>query len=226
MAPAAPGLAHNLNDDAFYRNALQSADVLLPDSGLMVLLWNRILPDGALPIQRISGLEFLHQFLKSPITRKALEKSFWIMPNEQESILNQKWLENEIGIKISSPNLYIAPHYSPTGPIEDNELVEKVNQSQPNIVLINIGGGIQERLGAYLRQQLSPTPAILCCGAAIAFLAGGQTSIPGWADKMKLGWFLRCLSKPGSYIPRYWQAKALVPLLKKYRHNLPPLTKK
>jgi len=224
MAPAAPGLAHNLNEDATYRTALQRADILLPDSGLMVLLWNRILPNGSRPIQRISGLEFLHEFLKSPITQKALENSSWIMPNEQESIMNQKWMENETGINIPPSNLYIAPHYPTTGEIDDKALVEQVAQCQSSIVLINIGGGTQERLGAYLRQQLSPTPAILCCGAAIAFLAGGQTSIPGWADKLKLGWFLRCLSNPGSYIPRYWKAKALIPLLIKHRHKLPPLS--
>jgi UDP-N-acetyl-D-mannosaminuronic acid transferase (WecB/TagA/CpsF family) len=48
--------------------------------------------------------------------------------------------------------------------------------------------GVQERLGYALRKQLSYKPAILCLGAAIAFLSGGQANIPNWADRLMLGW--------------------------------------
>ncbi len=50
---------------------------------------------------------------------------------------------------------------------------------------------MQERLGYALRKQLSYKPAILCLGAAIAFLSGGQANIPNWADRLMLGWLFR-----------------------------------
>lgn len=222
-APAAPGLAHNLSEDPEYRSALLRSRILLPDSGLMVLLWNNLLPDGGKPIQRLSGLEFLQKFLLAPEAQAYLRDSFWVMPNEDESRLNQTWLKENTGIELPPDSIYIAPEYPRSGPIQDPSLLKILQQVPHKAILNNIGGGTQERLGHYLQQHLSPIPPILCCGAAIAFLAGGQTSIPPWADKLKLGWLLRCLSKPGSYVPRYWKAKAIVPLLFKHRQNLPPL---
>ena len=37
---------------------------------------------------------------------------------------------------------------------------------KPKVVMMAIGGGVQERLGYALRRQLSYKPAILCLGAA------------------------------------------------------------
>jgi N-acetylglucosaminyldiphosphoundecaprenol N-acetyl-beta-D-mannosaminyltransferase len=69
----------------------------------------------------------------------------------------------------------------------------------------------------------SPTynPGIHCIGAAIGFLSGDQVNIPAWADHLFLGWFFRCLSQPGKFLPRYWKARRLLPMLLKYREKLP-----
>ena len=140
-APAAPGLAHNLNEDPEYRLALQNSRILLPDSGLMVLLWNRLLPADAKPIQRLSGLEFLQKFLLSPDTQAHLKDSFWVMPNEQESQLNQTWLKEHTGIKLPPESIYIAPKYPRAGPIQDPKLLQVLQQNLPKVILNNIGGG-------------------------------------------------------------------------------------
>ena len=95
---------------------------------------------------------------------------------------------------------------------------------------MTIGGGNQERLGLYLKRNLSYLPAIHCIGAAIAFLSGDQVHIPVWADKFYLGWLFRSLSEPKRYIPRYWAAFSLYPLMRtkpackpslRYAHSLP-----
>jgi UDP-N-acetyl-D-mannosaminuronic acid transferase (WecB/TagA/CpsF family) len=223
-APAAPGLAHNLNQDPYYREALLHSRILLPDSGLMVLVWNQIRPKDTPPLYRVSGLEFLKEVLLSEENRSMLQSSFWIMPNELEAKLNRAWLLQNTGVTLPESSIYVAPDYPKAGPMEDPNLLAILKEHTPGLILNNIGGGTQERLGHYLQNNLSPTPAILCCGAAIAFLTGGQTCIPPWADKYKLGWLLRCVSKPTSYIPRYWKAKAIVPLMYKYKGQLPPIT--
>jgi UDP-N-acetyl-D-mannosaminuronic acid transferase (WecB/TagA/CpsF family) len=84
-------------------------------------------------------------------------------------------------------------------------------------VILNVGGGVQEQLGCWPKQRLSYTPAIVCTGAAIAFITGGQASIPPWADRLYLGWLLRILSNPRSYTKRYVQALALVPVVLKWK---------
>jgi N-acetylglucosaminyldiphosphoundecaprenol N-acetyl-beta-D-mannosaminyltransferase len=223
VAPAAPGLANNFVKDPYYRKALQNSRLCIPDSGLMVLLWNRISSAKTQLIKRLSGLEFLKEFLTNPEVRKLLQSSFWIMPNNEEAELNRRWLIEKTGTELNPEYIYIAPHYPDTGTVEDLRLLSQLKATNPSIIFINVGGGTQERLGDYIQENLATTPSILCCGAAIAFLAGGQTPIPDWADRLKIGWFLRCLSKPSSYVPRYWNARTLIPLMLKYREHLPPI---
>jgi len=86
---------------------------------------------------------------------------------------------------------------------------------------VTIGGGIQEGLGLYIKRHMDFSPAIHCIGAAIAFLSGDQVPIPEWADHLYLGWLLRCLVNPRRYIARYWAARKLLPLMIRYRRELP-----
>ena len=66
VVPAAPALVE-LGRDREYRQALLEADLVITDSGFMVLLWNRIMQDR---IHRVSGLEYLHFLLARPELRE------------------------------------------------------------------------------------------------------------------------------------------------------------
>ncbi len=107
--------------------------------------------------------------------------------------------------------------------MEDAELLAVIERRRPVCIFVNVGSGVQEQLGWYLRKNLSYKPAILCTGAAIAFLTGGQAPIPPWADRYYLGWLLRIPRDPKRFGRRYLNAFKLVPLLVKYRERLPPL---
>ncbi len=107
----------------------------------------------------------------------------------------------------------------PQGEISDPALLSWVETHKPPYIIVNLGGGVQERLGFYLKQNLSYRPSIICVGAAVAFLTGLQAPIPEWADKFMLGWFFRCLHSPRKFIPRYWKALRLIPVLAKYRER-------
>ena len=104
----------------------------------------------------------------------------------------------------------MAPMYSEQE-IEDPELLERIERIRPQHIVLTLGGGTQERVGLYLKRNLSYLPAIHCIGAAIAFLSGDQVRIPMWADRSYLGWLYRSLSEPRRYMPRYWKrAEAVV----------------
>jgi N-acetylglucosaminyldiphosphoundecaprenol N-acetyl-beta-D-mannosaminyltransferase len=223
VAPSGPGLSKNLIEDLWYGEALDAADIVLPDSGLMVLIWNWIACRGKSRIKRVSGLEFLNCFLCAPAVKSKLHQSFWIMPSIEENLVNLQWLRKDLDIDVPVEATYIAPIYRSTGEIQDDLLLKNIRERTPSIIFLNIGGGVQERVGHYLKDNLDPCPAILCCGAAIAFLAGGQARIPDWADRWMLGWLLRCLHNPTGFVPRYWQARTLVPLILRYRDQRPLL---
>src|SRR6185436_3812335 len=104
---------------------------------------------------------------------------------------------------------YIAPFYRPDI-VEDKGLGGILEAHRPRNIIINLGGGVQEKLGAYLKTRLTYRPASICTGAAIAFLTGEQARIPKWADRFYFGWLFRCLRSPKVFIPRYSSAFSLL----------------
>jgi len=212
-APALKDLDHNLD----YRESLLNADLAITDSAYMVLIWNRL---QSKPIKRLSGLEYLRELLLVPDVRQP-GNTLWIMASPLSAKRNLSWLEGQ-GITIPEDNIYISPIYG-SGSISDPALLECLNRLRPQHVIVTIGGGTQERLGLYLKRNLDYRPAIHCIGAAIAFLSGDQVHIPVWADKFYLGWLFRSIAEPKRYIPRYWGAFKLLPLLLRHRDRLPNL---
>ncbi len=217
VAPSAPGLAVDFLKSPSYREALTSASLVLTDSGFMVLLW-RLFTGEALP--RYSGLKFIRAVLARPELKEP-GAVFWVMPSAAEDAHNRAWLVTH-GFPVTPDDVYVAPFY-PAGAITDKVLVSRIAARKPRIVMLAIGGGVQERVGLMLRGKLSGHPSIVCLGAAIAFLTGGQVSIPPWADRLMLGLFFRFLSNPRKFWRRYEEGARLAPLLWKYREKLPPL---
>ncbi len=218
VVPSAPTLK-DIPTQPAYRAALLSADLIIPDSAYMVLIWNLLRGER---LRRVSGLAYLRELLLRPELR-APGSTVWIMAGDQSAALNVLWLRKQ-GVEVPESHVYVAPLYGPTDGSEicDPALLEMVARLQPAHVVVTIGGGTQERLGLFLRAKLIYTPGIHCIGAAIAFLSGDQTPIPVWADHLYLGWLLRILDDPKVYGPRYWAAKGLFLMIYKYGRNLPP----
>jgi exopolysaccharide biosynthesis WecB/TagA/CpsF family protein len=215
VAPSAPGMVR-LAEAAPYRRAMLAADVAIPDSGLMVLMWRLL---GHAKIERVSGLKYLKQLLA---TLKGEGTIFWVMPNARARERLLDWSQRET-FPAKIDNCYLAPHYGRE--IEDRHLLGMIEQQRPAHVLIGIGSGPQEKLGYYLRENLTYRPAIHCIGAALGFITGDQIAIPDWADRFYLGWLLRFLAQPRLFAPRGLRALRLAPLIFRYGEKLPPLTK-
>lgn len=213
VVPSAPVLK-DLTWNHKCREALLNADLAITDSALMVLIWNWIEGER---IQRVSGLAYLREFLGRADV-KAPGATFWIMAGVESGRRNADWLQSR-DLLLTPDDIYIAPVYS--GEITDSELLARLRERRPRHIIVTIGGGTQERLGFYLKQNVDFSPSIHCIGAAIAFLSGDQVRIPEWADHLYLGWLFRCLHDPRRYIARYWAARKLLPLMLRYRRELP-----
>ncbi len=212
--PSAPVLTR-LPEDEAHRQAVEGCDFAITDSGFMVLLWLAFKRER---LVRISGLRFLKHLIKRPELHSE-GKTFWVMPSVADADASRLWLGQQ-GIRLRDVDIYFAPHYAVQGALEDLMLLAAVEKQNPQFVVLCLGGGVQERLGYYLRKNLpSCTPAIICTGAAIAFLSGRQTNIPTWADRLFLGWLFRLLANPMRFFPRYWHALRLVPLLAWHGRN-------
>ena len=217
VVPAAPALVE-LETNEPYREAVFNADLAITDSGLMVLVW-QMLSGKKLP--RVSGLKYLKLLLEVNALQPR-ESVLWVMPNSAARDQNLAWLRSR-NLDFNESDCYVAPNYS-HGQIVDDSLVALVAKRKPKHIVVCLGGGTQERLGLMLKRECDFGPSIHCIGAAIGFLTGNQVSIPAWADTFFLGWFFRCWSEPGKFVPRYWKACKLVPMMIRYRENAPKLT--
>src|SRR5579875_955470 len=128
VVPAAPALK-DVETNPHYREALLEADMALPDSAFMVMIWNRLQGDR---IPRISGLEYLRELLLHPDVRKP-GNTMWIMANEVSAERNLSWLARE-GIVVPSECVYTAPIYG--AHIEDKALLERIERLKPQHVVI------------------------------------------------------------------------------------------
>jgi UDP-N-acetyl-D-mannosaminuronic acid transferase (WecB/TagA/CpsF family) len=214
VVPAAPALVDFMHDTD-YQEALDNSDLAITDSGLMVLIWSLMKRDR---ICRTSGLEYLKLILADPSLRRP-QATFWIMPTRGAAEKNAAWLR-ENGLPVSVEDYYVAPKYTNNN-VADPLLLEAVNRRKPPHIIIALGGGVQEKLGYYLKRFAEYRPGIHCIGAAIAFLSGDQVRIPAWADRLFLGWLFRCAHQPAKFVPRYWKGPRLLPLMMTYQESLP-----
>ena len=122
-------------------------------------------------------------------------------PNSELSINNKLFFTN-LGIPRNKLFNYISPTYN-ASKIKDKKLLEIANNLKPDFIILNLGGGVQEILGFYLKKNLKKKTKIICTGAAISFFTKDQAPINQIFDKFFLGWFIRILFKPSVFLPRY-----------------------
>ena len=191
VAPAASALA-DIDLKKKYHLSLKKADIAILDSGFFCILL-RILKK--VKVQKFSGYLFLEFFLRK-VTKH--NKILLINPTKKANYLNIRLLKKK-GFK----NIlgYIAPLYK--NYLVDLDLIKLVNNYKPRYIIINIGGGTQEILAQYLKENIKKRKInILCTGAAIAFMTGEQAPINKVVDKYFLGWLIRLLYNPKKYLRR------------------------
>jgi N-acetylglucosaminyldiphosphoundecaprenol N-acetyl-beta-D-mannosaminyltransferase len=190
-----------LQHDPTYRAAMTTADQVLPDSGLMVLLWRFVRGDR---LNRISGLAYLKELLARPDLRST-ESTVWVLPDHYAQDKTNSWLR-ENGFVTNSTSFYVAPIYGSR--IEDPVLLELIQSQRPSHVII---------------AHVDLACAIHCIGGALGFITGYQVAIPAWADRLYLGWLFRLVTNPRKFMPRAISAFSLPSLIRKYGEELPPL---
>lgn len=218
VVPAAPALG-TIETDKPYHQSLINSHFAIFDSGFLcitLLILKRI------KVRKISGLAFLREFLKEI---KALPNNsiFLINPTSEDSDANKELLKN-FDYLINNSHQYVAPIYD-SAEIKDIKLLTLLSRLKPRYIILNLGGGVQEKLATYLQKNLQDfNPSIICTGAAIAFLTGRQVSIPEIVDKFYLGWLARCISNYKRFVPRYIQGFKIAPMIFKEKISIKELS--
>src|SRR5438105_8802583 len=103
VVPAAPALVKLRSGDEIYRQALINADMTIPDSGLMVLLWKISRRES---FTRISGLAYLKRLIREPAFGEA-GRSFFVLPTDDAKTKLLAWSRIE-KFPISAEDCYVA----------------------------------------------------------------------------------------------------------------------
>ncbi|WP_293776182.1 WecB/TagA/CpsF family glycosyltransferase [uncultured Oxalicibacterium sp.] len=88
------------------------------------------------------------------------------------------------------------------GDLYDAALIARINQAQPDIVLVALGNPKQERWILDHRDVLS-APVLMGVGALFDFWAGEKSRAPKWVQGMKLEWLYRLALEPRRLMRRY-----------------------
>lgn len=186
VMPAASALV-NIKKNSLYHNSLKKSTAAIFDSGFFCIL---ILIFKFLKFKKFSGYKFMNFFLndKKFKGRRVLS----LDPTVKDAKLNNSYLKFK---KFKFVRNYICPIYDRNS-FKDKNLLTLINKYKPDILLINIGGGIQEPLALYIKNNSSHKLISICSGAALSYFTGSEAKINDWVDYLYLGWFLRILHNP------------------------------
>ena len=206
VAPAASALV-DIEKNKTYYNSLKYSDIAIFDSGFLCILFSIF---KRIKVKKLSGYLFLKKLLK--IIEFRNRKFFLIDPSIYEQKLNYNLLRKK---NIINQRSYVSPKYVLSN-FKDLKLLAQINSYRPDIIIINIGGGIQEPLGLFLKDNIKKkNTIIICTGAAIGFITKVQAPINLFYDKFYLGWLVRLLHKPKNYYPRVIKSLKLINFFKK-----------
>jgi N-acetylglucosaminyldiphosphoundecaprenol N-acetyl-beta-D-mannosaminyltransferase len=104
------------------------------------------------------------------------------------------------------PGLQVVGAYSPPFRAltseEDAQIVEMLNQAEPDIVWVGLGAPKQERWMASHLDRLNAS-VLIGVGAAFDFHTGRKPQAPGWMQRNGLEWLFRLLTEPKRLWKRY-----------------------
>lgn len=87
---------------------------------------------------------------------------------------------------------------------ECRELVDIVNRSGANVLLVGVGAPKQEKWIMKYRNQMPGVDLFMALGATIDFEAGTLKRAPLLWQKLGMEWFYRCLKEPRRLFKRYF----------------------
>lgn len=192
--------------DLQFRQILNNANLSIADG--IGILWAAKHYHTPLP-EKVTGTDTMINFM--PIAAKKGYKIFLLggtpgIVEKTKHTLLKKY-----------PNLNVVG--ADPGPIINNDddlkrsqvIVEKINQSQADILFVAFGAPKQEKFISYFQNQLKVKVAI-GIGGAFDYISGKTTRAPMLLRRLGLEWFYRLITNP-SRIKRIWQAVITFPIL-------------
>ena len=191
----------DLRKEADLRHIANNSGLTTPDG--MPIVWLLKLM-GHKHVSRVYGPDLMLAVCEYGISRNYRHFLYGSAP-ETLDLLSQRLQQEFPGIQITSS---FAPPFRPLTEEEDQDVIQRINQSGADIVWVGIGSPKQER---WMAQHIHKTHAkvMLGVGAAFDFHAGTKQQAPKWMQRSGLEWLFRLMTEPRRLWKRYLVSNTL-----------------
>ncbi|MFZ0962702.1 MAG: WecB/TagA/CpsF family glycosyltransferase [Terriglobia bacterium] len=171
-----------------FRAVLRDADLSVPDGRWAARAAARKMSCGT---HQVRGADLLSAFCELS-RQKGFTNYFYGDTDETLALACERLRQKHPGVKIVGA---YSPPFRELTPDEDAQVIEMINQANPDVLWVALGLPKQERWIVAHRHRLK-TPVIVAVGAAIKFHSGRVVPSPRWASQAGLEWFWRLLHEP------------------------------
>ena len=181
-------------ENSEYCSVQNGGIMAIPDGGPLSVVGRK---RGHKDMQRTTGPSYMEEIL-SISEGKGYRHFFYGSTEETLEKMKAK-------IKSKYPNLQVVGMYSPPfrdlSEAEDEEIIQMINDSNPDFVWVGLGAPKQENWMA--AHQGKVQGFMVGVGAAFDYLADNITRAPEWMQKCNLEWLYRLMQDPKRLWKRY-----------------------
>ena len=178
------------NDDSLFLNALQGADVLVPD-GTGIVLASRLL-GGAIQ-RRITGSDVMAGIAER--WNDLPGRSFFFLGSSNEVLEKIKSRMTHTYPNIQVSGVHAPPFNREFSTAENDRIIESVNRARPTVLWVGMTAPKQEKWVQQHRYRLD-VPLIAAVGAVFDYFAGTKRRASTAAQSIGLEWLPRLLREP------------------------------
>ena len=176
------------------KDIFNKADMVTPDGMPLVYIGRQ----RRFAVEQVRGADLMREVMRQTNGTDVSHFFYGGAPGVAE--LLEKRLREQF------PDLHVVgsycPPFRPLSDLEEDEIVERINGSDANIVWVGISTPKQDRWMKRMRQRLQPQ-VLIGVGAAFDFHAGLKTEAPKWMRVAALEWLYRLMCEPGRLWRRY-----------------------
>ncbi len=181
-----------LKNSIFMKTVLKSNYVFADGIGIHLvskIFYNQI------NLHRITGYDFFEKLLIN-INKQNKEKKLFFVGGEQSNLIILKKKILNIYKNIKSENIsFLSPPFGKDFKFKDEDIVDKINSFDPDIIFIGLGAPKQE-IWSYLNIKKINCVNFVNIGAAFNFFTGLEKRAPLVLRKYGFEWLFRLLITP------------------------------
>lgn len=180
-------------EDASYRRIQNEAVLALPDGKPLSVVCKK---RGFAEAGRVAGPDLMGEIFKQSCEQGYTHYFYGSTPKTLERLKERL----EAAYRLPIAGMY-APPFRELTEEEDRQVVEQINQAQPDFIWVGLGAPKQERWMYTHRDQVCGL--MIGVGAGFDYFAGNIKRAPLWMQKCSLEWLYRFMQDPRRLFKRY-----------------------